>query len=153
VPLEVAAAVAIWGTTAHVHTREVVRPGAGDAVVVQAAAGATGGEVVQLAAAAGATVIALASTPAKAAAARALGVAHAFRALRDAGPGGSGARRDGGAGAAHVYDAGGGDAFDASLAMVATRGALVLYGQSSGPVEPFVPGAFRESPATTGPDR
>jgi NADPH2:quinone reductase len=46
----------------------------------------------------------------------------------------------GGAGAAHVYDAGGRDSFDASLAMLATRGTLVLYGQSSRPVEPFDPG-------------
>ena len=46
----------------------------------------------------------------------------------------------GGAGAVHVYDAGGRDSFDASLAMLATRGTLVLYGQSSGPVEPFDPG-------------
>src|SRR6476646_8612089 len=48
VPLDVAAAVAMCGTTAHVLTREAVRPGIGDAVVVQAAAGATGGAVVQL---------------------------------------------------------------------------------------------------------
>src|ERR687887_402341 len=54
VPLDVAAAVAMCGTTAHVLTREAARPGAGDAVVVQAAAGATGGAVVQPAPAAGA---------------------------------------------------------------------------------------------------
>jgi NADPH:quinone reductase len=140
VPLDVAAAVAMCGTTAHVLTREAVRPGAGDAVVVQAAAGATGGAVVQLAAAAGATVIGLASTPAKAAAARALGAAHAFALSETPDPVGAVLGVTGGAGAAHVYDAGGRDSFDASLAMLATRGTLVLYGQSSGPVEPFDPG-------------
>ena len=140
VPLDVAAAVAMCGTTAHVLTREAARPGAGDAVVVQAAAGATGGAVVQLAAAAGATVIGLASTPAKAAAARALGAEHAFALSETPDPVGAVLGVTGGAGAAHVYDAGGRDSFDASLAMLATRGTLVLYGQSSGPVEPFDPG-------------
>src|ERR671914_2302727 len=142
VPLDVAAAVAMCGTTAHVLTREAARPGAGDAVVVQAAAGATGGAVVQLAAAAGATVIGLTSTPVKAAAARALGAAHAFALSETPDPVEAVLRVTGGAGAAHVYDAGGRDSFDASLAMLATRGTLVLYGQSSGPVEPFGPRRF-----------
>jgi NADPH:quinone reductase len=46
----------------------------------------------------------------------------------------------GGRGADVVYDAGGGDTFEMSLDMLATRGTLVLYGQSSGPVAPFDPG-------------
>jgi NADPH:quinone reductase len=46
----------------------------------------------------------------------------------------------GGQGADVVYDATGRDTFEASLAMLATRGTLVLYGQSSGPVRPFDPG-------------
>jgi NADPH2:quinone reductase len=46
----------------------------------------------------------------------------------------------GGRGADVVYDAGGRDTFDMSLDMLATRGTLVLYGQSSGPVAPFDPG-------------
>ena len=36
--------------------------------------------------------------------------------------------------------AGGRDTFEMSLDMLATRGTLVLYGQSSGPVAPFDPG-------------
>src|SRR4051794_19599377 len=103
VPLDVAAAVAMCGTTAHVLTREATRPGAGDVVVVQAAAGATGGAVVQLAAAAGATVIGLASTPAKAAAAHALGAEHAFALSETPDPVGAVLDGTGGAGAAHVY--------------------------------------------------
>src|ERR671914_86327 len=114
VPLDVAAAVAMCGTTAHVLTRDAARPGAGDAVVVQSAAGATGGAVVQLAAPAGATVIGLASTPAKAAAARALGAAHAFALSETPDP--------------------------VEAVLRVTGGTLVLYGQSSGPVEPFDPG-------------
>jgi NADPH:quinone reductase len=45
-----------------------------------------------------------------------------------------------GRGADVVYDAGGRDTFEMSLDMLATRGTLVLYGQSSGPVAPFDPG-------------
>src|SRR5581483_4819018 len=49
VPLDAAAAVAMNGTTAHVLTGMACQVSPGDAVVVQAAAGATGGAVVQLA--------------------------------------------------------------------------------------------------------
>ena len=73
VALDAAAAVAMNGTTAHVLTHMACRIGPGDVVVVQAAAGAAGGAVVQLAAAAGAEVIALASSAGKAEAAVALG--------------------------------------------------------------------------------
>jgi NADPH:quinone reductase len=139
VPLDVAAAVAMCGTTGYVLTHEATRPRAGDVVVVQAAAGATGGAVVQLAAAAGAEVVALASGPAKAAAARELGAAHAFALSETPDPVAAVLDVTDGTGAALVYDAGGRDSFDASLDMLATRGTLVLYGQSSGPVEPFDP--------------
>lgn len=60
---EVAAAIAMAGTTAYVLTRLALEVRPGDVVVVHAAAGSTGGAVVQLAAATGATVIALASSP------------------------------------------------------------------------------------------
>jgi NADPH:quinone reductase len=140
VPLDVAAAVALCGTTAYVLTHEATRPATGDVVVVHAAAGATGGAVVQLAAAAGAEVVAIASSPAKAAAAQALGATHAFALAEVPDPVAAVLDVTGGAGAMLVYDAGGRDSFDASLAMLATRGTLVLYGQSSGPVEPFDPG-------------
>jgi NADPH:quinone reductase len=140
VPLDVAAAVAMCGSTAYVLTREATQPVLGDTIVVQAAAGATGGAVVQLASAAGAEVVALASTPEKAAAARQLGATHAFALDETPDPVAEVLGVTGGDGAAIVYDAGGRDTFEASLDMVATRGTLVLYGQSSGPVEPFDPG-------------
>jgi NADPH2:quinone reductase len=139
-PLDIAAAVAMCGTTAYVLTHEATRPGAGDVVVVQAAAGATGGAVVQLAVAAGAEVVAFASSPAKAVAARALGAAHAFALAETRDPVAAVLDVTDGTGAPLVYDAGGRDSFDASLDMLAPRGTLVLYGQSSGPVEPFDPG-------------
>lgn len=137
VDAETAAAVAMAGTTAHVLTRVAEQVRAGDAVLVHAAAGSTGGAVVQLAVAAGARVIAVASAPGRADAARALG-AHEAIVLDDRMP--ERVRElTGGRGADLVYDANGGPTFDASLASVARGGTLVLYGQSGGPVAPFDP--------------
>jgi NADPH2:quinone reductase len=48
-------------------------------------------------------------------------------------------RLTGGVGVAAVYDGVGKDTFDRSLACLATRGMLVLYGASSGPVPPVDP--------------
>jgi NADPH:quinone reductase-like Zn-dependent oxidoreductase len=53
----------------------------------------------------------------------------------------------GGRGADVVYDADARDTFEMSLDMLATRGTLVLYGQSSGPVAHSTPGGCRASPA------
>ena len=140
VALDTAAAVAMNGTTAYVLTTMACRIGPGDVVVVQAAAGATGGAVVQLAAAAGAEVIALASSAGKAEAAIALGARHGFALQEVPDPVAAVLSVTGGRGAHVVYDAGGRDTFEMSLDMLATRGTLVLYGQSSGPVAPFDPG-------------
>jgi NADPH2:quinone reductase len=116
------------------------RIGPGDVVVVQAAAGATGGAVVQLAAAAGAEVIAVASSAGKTREAVALGARHGFAQQQVPDPVAAVLSVTGGRGADVVYDAGGRDTFEMSLDMLATRGTLVLYGQSSGPVAPFDPG-------------
>lgn len=138
--LDHAAALAIAGTTAHVLTRLAVQLRPEDRVVVHGAAGSTGGSLVQLAVGAGARVVALASTQDRAEQARGLGatVALAF----DGTPAGVAAVRaaTGGEGATHVFDANGGPTFEASLDMLATKGTLVLYGQSGGPVGPFPPG-------------
>jgi NADPH2:quinone reductase len=138
--LDVAAAVAMNGTTAYVLTHMACRIGPGDVVVVQAAAGATGGAVVQLAVATGAEVIAISSSAGKADAARALGAHHSFVRHEVPDPVAAVLSVTGGRGADVVYDAGGRDTFEMSLDMLATRGTLVLYGQSSGPVAPFDPG-------------
>jgi NADPH2:quinone reductase len=140
VALDAAAAVAMNGTTAYVLTSMAYRIGSGDVVVVQAAAGATGGALVQLAAAAGAEVIAIASSPAKAQAAIALGARHGLALQQVPDPVAAVLSVTNGRGASLVYDAGGRDTFEMSLDMLATRGTLVLYGQSSGPVAPFDPG-------------
>lgn len=134
-----AAALAINGTTAYVLVHDAIRLRAGQLIVVQAAAGGTGGAVVQLARAAGAEVVAVASNRAKADAASALGAHHVlaiaeqpdvFAAFMDA----TGGRR-----ADVVFDGNGQDTFDLSLDVLATHGTLVLYGQSSGPVAPVDP--------------
>jgi NADPH2:quinone reductase len=140
VALDVAAAVAMNGTTAHVLTSKACRIGPGDAVVVQAAAGATGGAVVQLAAAAGAEVVAITSSTDKARAAVALGARQGVALQEVPDPVAAVLAATDGRGADVVYDAGGRDTFEMSLDMLATRGTLVLYGQSSGPVAPFDPG-------------
>jgi NADPH:quinone reductase len=138
--LDVAAAVAMSGSTAYVLTSEACQVGRGDIVVVQAAAGATGGAVVQLAAAAGAEVIAVASTAGKAEAAIALGAQRGIALEETPDPVAAVLSLSGRGGADFVFDGGGKDTFDISLDMLATRGTLVLYGQSSGPVAPFDPG-------------
>jgi NADPH2:quinone reductase len=140
VELDVAAAIALSGTTGYVLTRQAYPVAAGQVAVVHAAAGATGGAVVQLAAAAGADVIAITSTPGKAAEAAALGASHTIAQQDTPDLAAAVLSVTGGRGADVVYDGTGRDTFDASLDMLATRGTLVLYGQSSGPVAPFDPG-------------
>lgn len=137
VSAEVAAAVAIAGTTAHVLTRIAADVRPGQTVLVHAAAGSTGAAIVQLATAAGATVIAAASDEERARAAMALGAKHALAAdallpLRVQ-------ELTSGRGVDYVFDANGGPTFDASLAALALRGTLVLFGQSGGPVALFDP--------------
>lgn len=135
-PLDVAAAVAIAGTTAHVLVREAADVSE-RVVVVHAAAGAVGGAVVQLAAAGGAEVIAVTSSEDKAAIARRLGARHAFSVARHRDPVAAVHEVTDGAGADVVYDATGRDTFEMSLRMLAARGSLVLYGAITGQPEPF----------------
>src|SRR5207247_9368204 len=78
VAFDAAAAIAMNGTTAYVLTSMACRVGPGDAVVVQAGAGATGGAVVPRATAAGAEVIAITSLARQAREAIALGAHHGF---------------------------------------------------------------------------
>lgn len=121
------------GSTAHVLTRVAWPVIAGTTVAVHAAAGATGGAVVQLATAAGAHVIAIASTPAKAKAALELDARDALATSETPDLAAAVRELTGGRGADLVYDAVGRETFTSSLDMLATRGVLVCYGQSSGP--------------------
>lgn len=134
VDTKVAAAVMLQGVTAHYlcHSTYPVAPG--DPVVVHAAAGGVGLLLTQMVKMPGGTVIATASTAAKADLARQAGADH-VTGYEDFGT--VVRQATGGAGAAVVYDGVGQATFDASLASLRPRGLMVLYGASSGPVPPF----------------
>jgi NADPH2:quinone reductase len=138
VPLEVAAAAMLQGLTAHYLTRSTFVVGNGHTCLVHAAAGGAGGLVVQMAKLAGARVIGTVSTEAKAREARDLGcdevinyAAEDFVAAV--------CRLTGDRGVDVVYDSVGRSTFEGSLSVVRPRGMVVLFGQSSGAVEPFDP--------------
>ena len=143
VPDATAAALTLQGLTAHYLTRSTVALHAGDDVLVHAAAGGVGLLLTQLAAGLGVRVIATAGSPAKEALAREAGASDVirYRELDDLTHELPTLVRDltGGAGVRVVYDSVGRDTFDASLACLAPRGMLVLFGASSGPVPPFDP--------------
>lgn len=133
---DVAAAAMLQGMTAHylVYGTRETRPG--DTALVHAAAGGAGLLLVQLLARAGARVIGTCSTDEKAALVREAGAEHVIRYDRiDFAP--EVRRLTGGAGVHVVYDSVGRTTFEKSLACLRPRGLCVLFGQSSGPVEPF----------------
>jgi NADPH:quinone reductase len=135
---EVAATLMTQGMTAHYLVTSAYPLGEGDVAVVHAAAGGVGLLLVQLARATGAIVIGTCSTEAKARRVRAAGADHVIR--YDETPfRPEVARLTDGAGATVVYDSVGRATFRDSLAALRSRGMLVLYGQSSGKVEPFDP--------------
>jgi NADPH2:quinone reductase len=132
-----AAAVMLQGMTAHylVNSTYPIRPG--DTVLVHAAAGGVGQLLVQLAKAAGATVLATASTAAKAAKATALGADRVFDYTAVDDLAAEVREATGGVGVAAVYDGVGRSTFEASLRSLKVRGTLALFGAASGPVPPF----------------
>jgi len=135
---EQAAAVLLQGMTAHYLTHSTHPVGAGEMVLVHAAAGGTGALITRMASLRGARVIGTVSTAEKEKVARAAGAAEVIR-YREV---------DDLAAAVHslvpqgvdlVYDGVGAATFDASLASLRPRGMLVLFGASSGLVPPFDP--------------
>jgi NADPH2:quinone reductase len=133
-----AAAAMLQGMTAHYLACDVRPLERGSTCLVHAAAGGVGLLLCQIAKKLGARVIGTVSTRAKAALAAEAG---ADETILDT-------ERDfelevrrftGGAGVDVVYDSVGRTTFAKSLRCVARRGMLVLFGQSSGPVEPFDP--------------
>jgi NADPH2:quinone reductase len=125
-----------YGTTYHALVdRAKLRPG--ETLLVLGAGGGVGTAAVQLGAALGATVIAAAGSPTKLAAAKAAGahetldyttekLADRVKALTN------------GKGVDVVYDAVGGDMFDASLRCIAWEGRLLIIGFASGRI-PEIP--------------
>ncbi len=139
---ETAAAALLQGVTAHylVVSTYPVKPG--DTVLIHAAAGGTGSLIVQFAKAKGARVIATVSTVDKEKPARAAGADEVIR-YTEVDFAEETRRLTNGRGVEAVYDGVGRTTFDGSLASLARRGMLVLFGASSGPVPPVDPQRLR----------
>lgn len=135
IPTDIAAAVLLQGMTAHYLLHSLVPLGEGEVVVVQSAAGGVGLLLTQMATAAGVHVIGTTSTDEKAAFVLDVGAVEAVVRGRDD-LAAVVAERTNGAGARVVFDSVGRDTFDASLGVLARRGCLALFGQSSGAVPP-----------------
>jgi NADPH2:quinone reductase len=137
---EVAASVLLKGLTSHYLLKSVYPVQSGDAVLVHAGAGGVGLILTQWAKLLGARVITTVSTPEKAQMSRRAGADEVLSYPDDPGEFGQQVRAlTGGAGVAAVYDGVGATTFDASLASLAIRGTLALFGAASGPVPPVDP--------------
>jgi NADPH2:quinone reductase len=133
-----AAAVMLQGLTAHYLSRSSYPLKPGDTCLVHAAAGGVGQLLCQMAKLAGARVIGTVSTKEKAAIARAAGADETINYEEE-----DFVERTkaftGGAGVQVVYDGVGKNTFGRGLDCLALRGYMVLFGGSSGPVEPMDP--------------
>ncbi|HUH70868.1 MAG TPA: quinone oxidoreductase [Mycobacterium sp.] len=140
VDFDVAASALLKGLTAHYLIKSVYPAKPGDIVLVHAGAGGVGLILTQWAVSLGIRVITTVSTPAKAELSRQAGATDVLDYPGDAAEFGRHIRDlTDGAGVAAVYDGVGASTFDASLASLATRGTLALFGAASGPVPPVDP--------------
>ncbi len=133
---QTAAAVMLQGMTAHYLTHSTYAVKAHDTVLVHAAAGGTGLLLVQMARMRGARVIGTVSSEAKARLAREAG-ADATIDYSEKDFAVEARRLTEGKGVNVVYDSVGKDTYEKSLDSLAPLGALVIFGQASGPVPPF----------------
>ena len=137
---DVAASVMLKGLTAHYLLKSVYPVQSGDVVLVHAGAGGVGLILTQWAHHLGVRVITTVSTPEKARLSSEAGASEVLSYPDDAAEFGQQIRAlTGGAGVAAVYDGVGATTFDASLASLAVRGTLALFGAASGPVAPLDP--------------
>ncbi len=136
-----AAAMMLKGMTAEVLLLRCARVVRGDTILFHAAAGGVGSIACQWAKHLGLRVIGTAGGPEKVARAAARGCDHVIDYDKE-----DVVARvkelTGGAGVAVAFDGVGQRTFDASLACLAMRGMLVLFGQSSGVVPPVEPSAL-----------
>ena len=138
VDARLAAAVMLQGLTAHYLAYSTYPLQSGDTCLVHAAAGGVGLLLCQIASRLGARVIGTAGTEAKARLAREAGASDVI--LYDEIDFVEESKRlTGGAGVQVVYDSVGRNTFLRGLDCLAPRGMMVLYGQSSGPVDRFDP--------------
>ena len=138
VSTRVAAAVMLQGMTAHYLASSTFPLKHGDRCLVHAAAGGVGLLLVQIAKKRGAVVIGTAGSEEKAELARAAGADHVIVYTRDDFAAET-RRLTNGTGVNVVYDSVGKTTFDSGLDILAARGMMVLFGQSSGPVAPVNP--------------
>jgi NADPH:quinone reductase len=137
-PSRTGAAVMLQGMTAHYLTHSTYRLSSKDSCLIHAAAGGVGLLLCQIARQRGATVIGTVSSEAKAELARNAGAHEVIRytsqdfVMETK-------RITGDAGVRVVYDSVGKTTFLKGLDCLAPRGMMVLYGQSSGPVDPLDP--------------
>ena len=133
-----AAAALLQGMTAHYLCHDTYPLQAGETCLVHAAAGGVGLLLVQMAKRKGARVIGTVSTEEKAVLARGAGadevILYSKQDFQQ-----EVLRLTGGRRVQVVYDSVGQATFDKSLACLAPRGMLALYGQSSGVVPPISP--------------
>lgn len=137
IELQTAAAVMLQGMTAHYLTTTTYPLASGHKALVHAGAGGVGLLLTQMAKRLAATVYTTVSTEEKAQLSRQAGADEVIRyteqdfveEVRRLAPGGMDV----------VYDSVGKDTFDGSLRSLGPRGMMVLYGQSSGAVEPVDP--------------
>jgi NADPH2:quinone reductase len=132
------AALPLQGMTAHYLTRTIRPLAPGDAVLVHAAAGGVGHLAVQMARLAGAVVFGTCGSEEKARRLRTLGVDLVIRYDEE-----DFVERvlqaTGGRGVDLAIDGVGRATFQGTVRATRIRGHVVLFGQSSGPVEPFRP--------------
>ncbi|WP_319444979.1 MULTISPECIES: quinone oxidoreductase [unclassified Mycobacterium] len=140
VPADVAASALLKGMTAHYLIKSVYPVQQGDTVLVHAGAGGVGLILTQWATSMAVNVITTVSTREKAELSRKAGAIEALDYPDDPAEFGAKIRElTAGNGVAAVYDGVGASTFDASLASLALRGTLALFGAASGPVPPFDP--------------
>ena len=134
------ASALLKGMTAHYLIKSVYAVQPRDFLLVHAGAGGVGLLLTQWATSIGARVITTASTPEKAELSRQAGAIEVLDYPDDPGEFAQRVRAlTAGHGVAAVYDGVGRTTFDASLASLAIRGTLALFGASSGPVPPVDP--------------
>jgi NADPH:quinone reductase len=140
VPSDVVASALLKGMTAHYLLKSVYPVQQGDTVLVHAGAGGVGLIITQWATSMAVNVITTVSTPEKAALSREAGAIEVLDYPEDPAEFGAKIRTlTDGNGVAAVYDGVGKTTFDASLASLAVRGTLALFGAASGPVPPVDP--------------
>ena len=138
VSTKAAAAVLLQGITAHYLAFSTYPLHRGDTCLVHAAAGGVGLLLCQIAKRRGARVIGTTSTEEKAALAREAGADHVILYTRTNFVDEVKRLMDG-KGLQVVYDSVGRATFTGGLDLLAPRGLMALFGQSSGPIEPFNP--------------